>query len=321
MSINTREWFSETISNISKKNVRGIFANCYNIYVGTALCVENKYQVGTNIFQRDWDVLIILDACRYDAIREIADEYDFIGDIDKIWSVGSTSLEWLTLTFQKEYQDLINHTSYVSGNPYIDHVFYQQKWPPQDRILPFGPSNYDTVTHSDFEYLDEIRRYGVDHESGSVPSRVITDRAISVGRSKNPNRLIVHYMRPHEPYDKGDDPLGPHVIQRLQQGDLDADRVWNSYLDNLRGVLDEVRIFLNNIDAEEVVITADHGEAFGEWGFYGHTVACPHPSVRRVPWIKTTAEDNRSFDPDIEPIPREEANPDVQNHLEELGYL
>lgn len=48
-------------------------------------------------------------------------------------------------------------------------------------------------------------------------------------------------------------------------------------------VLDEVELFLNNINANKVVISSDHGETFGELGFYGHPAGCPHPVVKKVP--------------------------------------
>lgn len=37
------------------------------------------------------------------------------------------------------------------------------------------------------------------------------------------------------------------------------------------------------VDDVRVVITADHGEAFGGWGAYGHPMGMMHPAVRRVP--------------------------------------
>jgi len=45
------------------------------------------------------------------------------------------------------------------------------------------------------------------------------------------------------------------------------------------------------------VITADHGEAFGERNFYRHPVACPLSYVRKVSWVEMTAMDTGSVDP------------------------
>jgi hypothetical protein len=49
-------------------------------------------------------------------------------------------------------------------------------------------------------------------------------------------------------------------------GDGDEEEIWESYIENLRYVLDHVEVLLENVDAEEVAISADHGNAKGEWG-------------------------------------------------------
>ncbi|WP_324665347.1 alkaline phosphatase family protein [Haloarcula sediminis] len=101
-------------------------------------------------------------------------------------------------------------------------------------------------------------------------------------------------------------------------GDVSRAEMWDAYLATLRYVLDDVALLLENVDAERVAITADHGEAFGEWGFYWHTVGCPHPAVRRVPWVGTTATDEGTYDPVV--TPETDEGFDRQQHLRDLGY-
>jgi hypothetical protein len=84
-------------------------------------------------------------------------------------------------------------------------------------------------------------------------------------------------------------------------------------------VLDDVEILLENVDADTVAITADHGEAMGEWGFHSHNIGCPHPIVRKVPWVTTSATDTGSYEPSLEP--EAEVEPDTQAQLKDLGYL
>jgi len=43
-----------------------------------------RMPVGTNIYERDWDALVVLDACRVDILREVADEYEFIDEVDSV---------------------------------------------------------------------------------------------------------------------------------------------------------------------------------------------------------------------------------------------
>jgi len=94
----------------------------------------------------------------------------------------------------------------------------------------------------------------------------------------------------------------------------------NAYHDNLRFVLDQVAVLLNNFDAENVVITADHGEAFGEMGFYRHPVACPLPIVRKVPWVETSATDTETVDPSAPDPEAADTTSSVDERLEQLGY-
>lgn len=51
--------------------------------------LSTRDRLGTNVFTRDWDLLVILDACRVDAMREVAGEYEFIQKVDSIRSVGA----------------------------------------------------------------------------------------------------------------------------------------------------------------------------------------------------------------------------------------
>ena len=63
--------------------------------------------------------------------------------------------------------------------------------------------------------------------------------------------------------------------------------------------------------------SADHGEAFGEWGQYGHPNASPLPVVKKVPWVETTASDTNTHTPAEE---SQGATTDVKEHLADLGY-
>ena len=44
---------------------------------------------GENIFTSDWDLCIVLDACRYDLLLEVAGEYSFLSDPTSKISVDS----------------------------------------------------------------------------------------------------------------------------------------------------------------------------------------------------------------------------------------
>jgi arylsulfatase A-like enzyme len=158
----------------------------------------------------------------------------------------------------------------------------------------------------------------------------MTDRAIEVGRDHDPERMVVHYLQPHHPFipdpelDPGqsienfNEEAWDDIWDRLRHGEVSKERVWNAYRENLRYVLADVELLLENVDAETVVITSDHGNAFGEWGIYGHPNGSLHPAVKHVPWAVTNAADTGEYDPDVE---RESSEASVEERLDGLGYL
>jgi hypothetical protein len=263
---------------------------------------------GTNVYDRDWDLLIVLDTCRVDALRAVAGEYSFLpSEVPSMRSVGSKTREWMRKTFTPDYADEMARTAFVTFNPNSD----------------------DELDPDDFCHLQEVWRTDWVAEEGGVPPGPVTDYAIAAGRELDPDRLIAHYKQPHAPYARleGFDATNPFgatendrsgVFGAIIEGDLSRERAWTGYLDELRWALDDVGRLLANVDADRVAITADHGEAFGEWTFYSHNVACPHPAVRRVPWVETTATDEGTYEPSVEPTRNVSA--DVEDQLAQLGY-
>lgn len=318
MPVDFRRWIHESQERINEWGSRGVLQSLYYCYVGGLLHASKRLPLGTNIHDKEWDLLIILDACRVDALRHVGEEYDFLDEIDSIWSVGSTSFEWMTFTFRQRHLDKIQQTAYITGNPYPTRVFTRDRNPPVRTAVPFGPRDYDSVDASDFCYLDEIVEYGVNEEFEAVLPRTVTDRAVSVGRQRDCKQVIAHYMQPHVPY-LGEMSVDRPEFRRFMKGEVPREQMWEAYLDNLRYVLDEVAVLLENFDAANTVITADHGEAFGELGFYDHTIGCPLPVVRKVPWARTSAEDQTTYEPSVSP--KETESFDREEHLEDLGYL
>lgn len=304
-----QNWLQRTGSRIRSDGWQGVADSSYELYEGAWRTLGWHVPRGTNVYERDWDVLVILDACRVDAMENVADVYDFLGPVDSMTSVGSMSQEWMAKTFVDEYREEMAETAYVSGN-----VFTEEELDAEDFLL-----------------LDEIWQYAWDEEQGIVPPRPITDRAITAGREHDPDRLIVHYMQPHHPFiaegstiDGVDaDPFGRSggetEFDALRHGEVSVEEFRAAYEDNLRLVLEDVSLLLSNLDADRVAITADHGDAFGEWGLYDHPAGCLHPSVRNVPWVETTASDEETYEPGVERNAASDVDP--TERLRDLGYL
>ncbi len=86
----------------------------------------------------------------------------------------------------------------------------------------------------------------------------------------------------------------------------------------ITGGLAVTRSFWSRI-AGRVVISADHGEAFGEWGAYGHSEYGEFEGLRQVPWVELSATDRETHDPEASAA-SSETTPDVAEQPEHLGY-
>ncbi|MFB6185935.1 MAG: hypothetical protein ABEI86_03600, partial [Halobacteriaceae archaeon] len=212
-----------------------------------------------DIFNYDWDLLIILDTCRVDAIKEVKQEYEFINDINSHWSVGGSSNEWILNTFNVDNINYVNKTSYVTSNPHAMTVLeknFEKNF--EGEINGTHPlerySTHEPIDPEEFYTYVPLYKHHLDDQDYTSPRRV-TDHVINIDRNDHSPRIVAHYMPPHKPY-----------LARQEDGEMLAgdprDVTWESYIDNLRWGLNEVQILLNNVDRDRVVITADHGENF-----------------------------------------------------------
>lgn len=264
-------------------------------------------RVGTNIFEREWDVLLVLDATRLDMYRDRINP-----DVDHIWSVGSSSEEWMRHTFTDTYDEEMSRTAYITGNPF----------------------SADHCSDEAFAVLDEVWRDHWDEESGTIMPDPITDRVIHHHRAGR-ERVIGHYMQPHYPFVgetqvdtggmtwevTGDDPAEKSELALWDQFFYsvrdDIKGVQLAYEDNLDFIWNHVQRVMENTDGK-VVVTADHGNALGEYLMWGHKPGMPHPEMRYVPWDEYDCRDQETYQPTVN---ESEATFDRERQLEDLGYL
>jgi len=326
MESHLREWVTEIRQRFDERGWRGLLYLVYTLYLTVWYAVTSRYEPGRNPFEEEWDILVVLDACRVDTLREVADEYDFIDQVDTRWSVGSQSDEWMAKTFTSQWEDEISRTRYITGNGHSDMVFEKGALPPSNNTTPLDFATWDLVAMDSFYEFDQVWKRNHDSTYRVVLPQSITDRAVVAGREGGHSRMLLHYMQPHLPYigkaiAEGREPTDLEIFgyQRLETGEASRGEVVDLYRETLRYVLDSVEVLLDNTDAERVVITADHGEAFGEGAVYGHPEGFPHPIVKRVPWVETSATDSGSYDPEVSDLSSEGI--DVEDHLKDLGYL
>jgi len=197
-----------------------------------------------------------------------------------------------------------------------------------------NPHSGEFLEEDDFFLLDEVWEYAWEKDTELFRPEYITDRAIDVMREHNPERMIIHYMQPHHPFipyfdgfesELHSDWLNPWRDIRI--GKTSKEEKWDRYRENLHYVLEYVELLLNNMEADDVVISADHGEAVGEWGVYGHP-DIPLRVLREVPWIRVSATDSGEYQPEFQPdrdvrgeSEDESAEHDVDDTLTKLGYI
>ncbi len=134
------------------------------------------------IDKRNWDCLIVLDACRYDYFENVYEDY-LGGDLEKVLSSGSSTEEWLKGTFEgKNFFD----TVYISSNAFVN-----------SKGITAG-EGFD-ATDCFFKIID-LWDEGWDEKKGTVPPKKVSKTTRMI-RAKHPKKkLISHFMQPHYPY-------------------------------------------------------------------------------------------------------------------------
>jgi hypothetical protein len=262
---------------------------------------------GIDMMERDWDNLLILDACRYDCF---ADENWLDGDLTRVTSPATNSLSYLQATIiGRELHD----TVYVTGNPYAEEI------PPETfhDIVPLYGDKWDT-------------------EGGTVRPETVAETTEQAATEYPNKRIIAHFMQPHLPY------IGRFGASleynrefagdiwsdlRTHYGDLTDDDLRAAYRENLRLVLEHAEQLLEALDGK-TVITADHGELLGEriWPIpikgYDHYPQFYTDGLTAVPWLVITDGTRREIVAEQPQSESEEQDGDVlTDRLEALGYV
>jgi len=263
------------------------------------------------VFEKSWDLLILLDCATPTMMREVTGEYEFIDNVDEITSVGTCSNQWMENTFLQSYEDEMRSTVHITANT-SSEAYLDSEW---------------------FQYLEEVWRDGWDEETGTIPAEEVTDRSVQCIRNTTAERYIVHYMQPHLPFVTRPD-IESNVVteagvrggdgkslKELRESGYNKEQLWDASLENLRYVLDSVAVLLSNVHAERAIISADHGQAFGEQGVWRHPCGTYIDSLTQVPWCPTTAVDTGEYEPEYEmSVETDQDRVSLEEKLEALGY-
>lgn len=291
--------------------------------------------LGDRIWDDEWDICVVLDACRADLWSELTTDYPrYRQSNDWGWSVGSASQEWYGQTFDPE-ADLgvdLSTIGVVSANPFAGkssswkHHYLRGATPLHERGFAFVDYVFEDSWGCEVEgkYLD------VTHPGD------VTDRAWEAWQREDVEKLVVHYMQPHIPFrsrpgwfgkreelenfGEADAEEGENTWKQLRDGNLPEDEFWNAYRDNLEWGLLEVERLREAVHAE-ILVTSDHGNATGEFGIWGHPPGKHIPSLRRVPWVHVEGAGKENIDPIDRSVDTDDHEKDIEEKLEALGYV
>ena len=263
-----------------------------------------------DFFEADWDNLLLLDACRYDTFAAVS---DLPGNLESKHTKSSSTIEFL-----KRYIDGRNLTDtvYVTANP--------QHYRKRER-------NYISSTFHDV--IDIWQEDGWDDKFRTVRPETVADAAERAAERYPDKRLLVHFMQPHYPYigETGREHFDNDSLDffnRVLSGevDIDEDVLLRAYRENIEAVLPSVERLLESLGGRTVV-SADHGEMFGERVLpipvqeYGHPTGIHTPELTEVPWLVSENGSRRAIvSGDSEHDSDDFATDVAEQRLRDLGY-
>jgi len=228
---------------------------------------------GIKIMDENWDYLIILDACRYDYFEKFNNMIE--GHLEKKISSSSCTYEWLEKNFSgKKFPDTI----YITANPRI-HTGWFKKWVLKNK--------------NPFYHIEDVWKYKWDEELETVLPNEMNDVVKKMIKKYPYKRMIIHYLQPHPPYiDKdGNKIITSKSRTPLRKGEISRKMAIDAYIRNLKLVLNAVKNLLENLNGK-IIITADHGECFGEWLLFSHPGKTYVKELVEIPWFSIRKDDN-----------------------------
>ncbi len=266
---------------------------------------------GSFILDERWDNLIILDACRFDVFEESLAKSKLEGKLESRISRGTDTPSFLKENFLKrDCKDIV----YVSANPHVDLQTRGRFW----KIVP--------VWKDDWNW-----------KNGTVMPETVCKYALDAMKKYPDKRLIIHFLQPHSPYigyqfdwsarERYNGPLTVFTTRTYAM--IEKKSHLRLYRMNLEYAMECVQKLLANLPGITIV-TADHGEAFGERigpiRLYGHLHGARIPALVKVPWLviendKITRKRPRVAEKGAPPeaFDKQEEK-EIQERLAALGY-
>jgi hypothetical protein len=239
---------------------------------------------GIYVLSESWDNLVILDACRFDVFEQSVKRRKRKGELESRISRGSNTEQFLSENFASRSA---RHVVYISANPYTDRIIKKYL--------------YALISVWKDSWNDEYQ---------TVLPECVYERSARELSKYHSKRFVIHFVQPHYPYIGFKDlNVSKLVVTDKKYYDNDSSFItvyrqriygeesrnlglhFQAYKHNLELALDYVEKLLGILPGRTVV-SADHGEAFGEkmrswlpFRLYGHFRDVRIPALVKVPWF------------------------------------
>lgn len=237
--------------------------------------------------KEDWDVLLVLDACRFDELRALAPE------VECVCSPATDTPGWL-----QHVAPLIEDATYFTANPVVSQEVVRGEV--KLRLVDVWGEHFGDWTTASVQ---------------SVHPASVTSAYLMWRRQHDARRVVLHFLQPHTPY-LGEAPLSfewadgvhPNVYDKLADETLTWVGVREAYRASLGLAWQAIQNLAPHLQGS-VVVTADHGELLGEGNLFGHgsEPRFDRAEVRQVPWL-------------VLDVSRSVEMATVQRRLRALGY-
>lgn len=269
---------------------------------------------GDDYISKDWDNLLILDACRFDWFRDLN---PINGQLYKCISPASESMEFMNKTFIG--RDL-HDTVYVTANPHAEKI----------------PNN---TFHSQINLLDS--HWDPEHKT-VLPEDMVRE-TLRANEKYPRKRLIAHFMQPHFPFigeiggeinhkgieqpanEEQKSNVGNPWNQLNRSTGISQHQTIKAYRQNHEIAIESAQNLVNKLPGKSV-ITSDHANLIGEWTFpiphqvYGHPPNFRKQELIAVPWLEIESNERREI---VSEPPKNQDNMNkglVESRLRDLGY-
>ena len=307
--------YSERVVNKARKILLGPISRAWGSYATRGL--ENQKRL---VQKGYWDTLIILDACRYDYFEQEYASFIGKGKLRKLKSPASWTYAWLSEVFGGEYEDITVYSAHpgLNSKGIGRHMGY--------------------VGSKHFKKIIDVWDFGWDSKLGTVHPKTLTEAVLEdVSSGDFKGRNIIWYVQPHSPWigetrlggsrrDWNDKEVLTDVMRGIKSGEISRDTFMRAYRDNLRLVLRHVAELIPYLKGT-VVISSDHGELLGEWGFYTHISYVGLPGLKEVPWLelegggKELEGKHEAGDRNIQEGRKDSDEEEIKKKLMGLGYM